>query len=57
MKLTKGKVIGLACAAFGALIGGIFDDFAREAEIKEAVEEYMAAKEKREAKQEDKEVD
>ena len=54
MKLTKGKVIGLACAAFGALIGGIFDDFAREAEIKEAVEEYMAAKEKeeQEAKQE-----
>lgn len=46
MKLTKGKIIGLLCAGIGALIGGIFDDFAREAEIKEAVEEYMAAKEK-----------
>lgn len=46
MKLTKGKIIGLLCAAIGGIIGGIFDDFAREAEIKEAVEEYMAAKEK-----------
>lgn len=48
MKMTKGKVIGIMCAAFGALIGGIFDDFGRQAEIKEAVEEYMAAKEKEE---------
>lgn len=51
IKMTKGKVIGLLCAAFGALIGGIFDDFAREAEIKDAVEEYMAAKEEKEAKE------
>ena len=46
MKLTKGKIIGIICAAVGALIGGIFDDFARQAEIKEAVEEYMTSKER-----------
>lgn len=56
MKLTKGKVIALICAAFGGLIGSIFDDFAREQEIKEAVEEYMSAKEKEQEANEKKEV-
>ena len=46
MKITKGKVIGILCAAIGALIGGIFDDFARRSEIEEAVADYMAAKER-----------
>lgn len=48
MRMTKGKVIGILCAAIGALIGGIFDDFARRSEIEEAVADYMAAKEKEE---------
>lgn len=56
MKLTKGKIIAMLCAIFGSLIGGIFDDFARQQEIKEAVDEYMADKEKQEkAKQQQKE--
>ena len=57
MKLTKGKVIGMLCAGIGALIGALFDDYAQQIEIREAVEEYMTAKEKREAKRKDKEVD
>lgn len=48
MKLTKGRVIGLLCAGFGALLGAILDDYGQQIEIKEAVEEYMAAKEKKE---------
>lgn len=56
MKITKGKIIAMLCAIFGSLIGGIFDDFARQQEIKEAVSEYMADKEKEKAKQQQKEV-
>lgn len=56
MRMTKGKVIGILCATIGALIGGIFDDFARRSEIEEAVADYMAAKEKEEQEASTKEV-
>jgi len=56
MKLTKGKIVGLLCAGFGALLGAILDDFGRQAEIKEAVKEYMASREQEREEDKEKEV-